>query len=38
MNEIKRECPNCGEKYEIEYDEYEYCPNCGQHLATGGWW
>lgn len=32
------ECPNCGKKYEIEYDEYEYCPNCGQHMVTGGWW
>lgn len=40
MNEIKRkkEYPNCGEKYEIEYEEYEYCPNCGQHMVTGGWW
>lgn len=23
-------CPNCGEDYEVEYDEYDYCPNCGQ--------
>lgn len=26
------ECPNCGEHYELDYDEYEYCPNCGQHM------
>lgn len=25
-------CPNCGEYYEVGYDDYEYCPNCGQHL------
>ena len=26
------ECPDCGKKYEIFYEEYEYCPNCGQHM------
>lgn len=26
------ECPNCGEHYELDYEEYEYCPNCGQHM------
>ena len=26
------ECPNCGEQYEIDYDDYEYCPKCGQHM------
>lgn len=25
-------CPNCGEYYEVDFDDYEYCPNCGQHL------
>lgn len=25
-------CPRCGARYEIDYDEYEYCPNCGQHI------
>lgn len=26
------ECPCCGEEYEVDYDEYDYCPNCGQRL------
>lgn len=25
-------CPRCGTRYEIGYDEYEYCPKCGQHI------
>ena len=25
-------CPNCGKKYEIDYDEYDYCPKCGQKI------
>ena len=25
-------CPNCGEEYEVDYDDYKYCPNCGQRL------
>lgn len=25
-------CPNCNERYEIDYDNYDYCPNCGQHI------
>lgn len=25
-------CPCCGRRYEVEYDEYDYCPNCGQKL------
>ncbi len=25
-------CPNCGESYEAEYDECEYCPKCGQRI------
>lgn len=29
-------CPNCGERYEIDYDEYEHCPKCGQKIDFGG--
>ncbi len=25
-------CPNCGEHYEIDYDDYDFCPNCGQRI------
>ena len=25
-------CPNCGEYYEVDHDDYRYCPNCGQAL------
>lgn len=25
-------CPRCGTRYEIGYDEHEYCPKCGQHI------
>lgn len=25
-------CPNCGSRYEVDYDDYSYCPNCGQRL------
>ena len=25
-------CPNCNTRYEVDYDEYDYCPNCGQHI------
>ena len=25
-------CPNCGVKYEVDYEEYDYCPDCGQHI------
>lgn len=27
-------CPNCGEKYEIGFDDYDYCPNCGQRVTV----
>lgn len=23
-------CPNCGCRYEVDYEEYDHCPNCGQ--------
>ena len=25
-------CPCCGSRYEVEYDDYDYCPVCGQKL------
>lgn len=25
-------CPNCGSRYEVDYDDYAYCPNCGQKI------
>lgn len=25
-------CPNCGEHYEVDYDDYDFCPKCGQAL------
>lgn len=25
-------CPCCDKKYEVEYEEYDYCPNCGQRI------
>lgn len=25
-------CPNCGVKYEVDYEEYDWCPDCGQHI------
>ena len=25
-------CPCCGERYEVDYDDYDYCPNCGQKI------
>lgn len=25
-------CPNCGERYEVEYDIYDFCPKCGQKI------
>lgn len=29
-------CPSCGEKYEVDYDDYKHCPECGQRLDIGG--
>lgn len=26
------ECPSCGETYEIEGEQHEYCPHCGQKI------
>lgn len=25
-------CPNCDERYEVEYQKYKYCPECGQRI------
>lgn len=25
-------CPCCGKRYEVDYDDYDYCENCGQHI------
>lgn len=25
-------CPNCGHRYEIDYEEHDYCPYCGQRI------
>lgn len=29
-------CPSCGEKYEVDYDDYKHCPEFGQRLDIGG--
>ena len=25
-------CPSCCKRYEVDYDDYDYCPNCGQKI------
>jgi rubrerythrin len=25
-------CPNCGDRYELDYEIHQYCPVCGQRL------
>lgn len=25
-------CPCCGTRYEVDFDEHDFCPNCGQKL------
>ena len=25
-------CPCCGSRFEVDYEEHDYCPNCGQHI------
>lgn len=25
-------CPCCGKRYEVDYEEYDYCPKCGQKI------
>lgn len=29
-------CPGCGERYEIDCDNYAYCPKCGQAVNLKG--
>lgn len=29
-------CPNCNQRYEVDYDDYKYCPNCGQAIDWSG--
>ena len=24
--------PNCGVKYEVDYEDYDFCPDCGQMI------
>lgn len=26
-------CPNCGDRYELDYEVHNYCPMCGQAIA-----
>ena len=28
-------CPCCDKRYEVDYDDYDYCPNCGQKFDWG---
>ena len=25
-------CPCCETRYEVDYDDYDYCPHCGQKI------
>ena len=25
-------CPHCESRFEVDYDDYDYCPNCGQKI------
>lgn len=25
-------CPNCETKYEVDYDDHDFCPKCGQRI------
>jgi rubrerythrin len=25
-------CPNCGDRYEVDYEIHQYCPMCGQRI------
>lgn len=31
-------CPKCETKYEVDYDDYDYCPNCGQRIDLSEDW
>ena len=28
-------CPCCCKRYEVDYDDYDYCPTCGQKIDWG---
>lgn len=28
-------CPNCGGRYELDYEIHNYCPMCGQRIDLG---
>ena len=28
-------CPNCGDRYELDYEIHQYCPVCGQSIDWG---
>ena len=28
-------CPNCGDRYELDYEIHTYCPMCGQRIDRG---
>lgn len=28
-------CPHCGSRFEVDYDDYNYCPDCGQKIDWG---
>lgn len=28
-------CPNCEKRYEVDYDDYDFCPKCGQRIDWG---
>ena len=28
----ERICPCCETRYEVDYDDYDYCPHCGQKI------
>ena len=30
------ECPNCGTRFEVEYEQHSYCPDCGQKIKWDG--
>lgn len=31
-------CPRCETKYEVDFDDYDYCPNCGQRIDLSEDW
>lgn len=31
-------CPCCGSRYEVDYDEHDFCPSCGQKIDWSETW